>query len=82
MKVKNTLSQVVHLVLEPGKEIELQKDQTIEMPEWVFKMLVNTFPGLKAVKEEVKIAGEPAKIQPKVSKNETAKNDKVKKSGK
>lgn len=82
MKVKNTLSQVVRLVLEPGKEIELQKDQTIEMPEWVFKMLVNTFPGLKAVKEEVKIAGEPAKIQPKVSKNETAKNDKVKKSGK
>ncbi len=80
MKVQNTLSQKVRLVLEPGKEIVLGKDQTVDMPEWVFKMLRTTFPGLKAV--EVKMTGEPQKIEPKVKEDETPKNGKVKKSGK
>ena len=81
MKCVNTGDQVIHLVLPTG-EVSLGKGDKAEIPTWLFKMLVTTYPELKEVSEE-KLVSNPSKIQePKVVKNETIKSDKVKKSRK
>lgn len=60
MKVKNTGTPVVHVVLASGP-VDLHKGETVDMPEWVFKMLRCVFPGLVALEEAV-VEAEPAPI--------------------
>lgn len=82
MKVKNALSQKVNLCMPDGKEVILGKDDVIEMPKWLFETLVTVFPGLKAIKDEEKLVGEPAPIKPVEEPKKEVKNAKGKKSGK
>lgn len=76
MKCVNNGSQKISLSLPIG-EVILKKGDIADLPEWLFKMLVNTYPELKQVQEQ-KVVTEPTKIvEPKV-----VKDGKGKKSGK
>jgi len=80
MKVMNKGNTVVNVVLASGA-VALQKGQSVDMPEWVYKMLKPVFPGLTPV--ETVIEAEPAPIvEPKPAPKAEDKGAKVVKSKK
>lgn len=78
MLVKNNGTLVAHIVLASGP-VDLKKGDTVEMPEWVYKMLLPIFPALTPVEETV-IEAEPAPIvEPKPAEVKNAKGKKSRK---
>ena len=79
MLVKNNGNLVAHIILASGP-VDLQKGQTVEMPEWVYKMLLPIFPALTPVEEAI-VEAEPAPIveEPKPAEVKNAKGKKSRK---
>lgn len=79
MKVMNKGSQVVNVVLADGEK-HIHKGDVVEMPKWVYNMLIKVFPALTIVEDVVE--AEPAVITPKDEPKPEVKNAKGKKSRK
>ena len=78
MLVKNHGTLVAHIVLASGP-VDLKKGDTVEMPEWVYKMLLPIFPALVPVEEAI-VEAEPAPIvEPKPAEVKNAKGKKSRK---
>lgn len=73
MLVQNLGTKNLSLGLKTGSVL-LKPTQACEMTEKEYKTLVNLFPCLSIVKEEIKIEGEPEEIIKKETKNGNKKS--------